>query len=71
MSTAESPPEIIVSPEMVDAGLHELQERSYGEDISYVLEAVFRAMAYESPQLQEPVSQDRQLLDELQPVESC
>ena len=37
---------------MVRAGLHELYEHTIGEDVAYVVEAVFRAMAYESPQLQ-------------------
>ena len=47
--------EIIVTEGMVTAGLRQMHEYSYGEDIRYVLEAVFRAMAYESPQLPLPV----------------
>ena len=38
--------EIEVSPEMVKAGLYELREHSYGDDIAYVLECVYRAMEY-------------------------
>jgi len=38
--------EIVVTPTMVAAGLDEMSRHSYGEEISYVLECVFRAMAY-------------------------
>lgn len=43
--------EVVVTDEMIAEGLHKLSERTFGEDLSSVLEAVFRAMAYESPQL--------------------
>lgn len=48
---------IEVNQRMIDAGMHELRERSYGEDLSYILEVVFRAMAYESPLLGRSISQ--------------
>jgi len=38
--------EIEVTERMVKAGLEALQEHKYGEDLSYVLESVFRAMSY-------------------------
>jgi hypothetical protein len=41
-------PEIVVTDRMVDAGIDELYECHYGDDWRYVLERVFRAMAYES-----------------------
>jgi hypothetical protein len=41
-------PEIVVTPEMVNAGIEELREHTIGEDWNYVLECVFRAMAYEN-----------------------
>jgi hypothetical protein len=47
----ESTSEIVVTPEMLLAGLDELQSHSYAEDLPYILETVFRAMAYKSPQL--------------------
>lgn len=40
--------EIKVTPEMVKAGMEELHEHNYGGDLPYMLECVFRAMAYES-----------------------
>lgn len=48
---------IEVTPEMVEAGLHELYEHNLGEELPYLLEAVFRAMAYRSPQLLEASQQ--------------
>lgn len=51
-------PGIEVSQRMIDAGLHELRERSFGEDLPYILEVVFRAMAYESPLLEKVSLQD-------------
>ena len=38
--------EIEVTPEMIEAGLEELSEHRYGSDARYVLESVYRAMAY-------------------------
>jgi hypothetical protein len=38
--------EIVVTSEMIDAGLDELRDHTYGEDLRLLLEAVFRAMAY-------------------------
>lgn len=43
--------EVVVTPEMVEAGVRELCERSLGEGLPYLLEVAFRAMAYKSPQL--------------------
>jgi len=43
--------EIVVTPKMIAAGLSELKERNFRDDIPWILECVFRAMAYESPQL--------------------
>ncbi len=40
--------EIEVTPEMVAAGLEALREHHYGDDLGYMLESVFRAMAYAS-----------------------
>ena len=36
---------------MVEAGLHELREHSFGEEPAYLIEAVYRAMAYQAPEL--------------------
>ena len=41
--------EIEVSSAMIDAGLEQLREHHIGEDLGYVVETVFRAMAYLSP----------------------
>jgi len=41
-------PLIAVTPGMIEAGLQELREHHIGDDLAYVLECVFRAMAYES-----------------------
>ncbi len=41
-------PEIEVTPEMVCAGLEELREHHLGDDMAYVVESVFRTMAYAS-----------------------
>lgn len=38
--------EIEITPEMVRAGLDEMREHQMMEDMSYVLECVYRAMAY-------------------------
>lgn len=43
--------EIEVTAAMLEAGMHELFERNFREGWPYVLECVFRAMAYKSPQL--------------------
>ncbi|EQB06210.1 hypothetical protein [Sphingobium baderi] len=40
--------EVLVTPEMVEAGMEELRDHHYGDDIRYILECVYRAMAYES-----------------------
>ena len=39
-------PEIVVTPEMVKAGVQDYGEFSRAEDIGYVLESVYRAMEY-------------------------
>lgn len=39
-------PEIEVTPEMVAAGLQALSEHSFSDELPYVLESVYRAMAY-------------------------
>lgn len=38
--------EIVVTEQMIDAGVEELRDRGYGDDLRYVVETVFRAMAY-------------------------
>ena len=38
--------EIPVTPQMVDAGLHEMREHHYETDVRWMLESVFRAMVY-------------------------
>lgn len=35
-----------VTEEMLSAGLYELTEHSFGDDLKYVMECVFRAMFY-------------------------
>ena len=40
--------EIEVTPEMIEAGLAELYDHRFGEDVRLVLEDVYRAMAYAS-----------------------
>lgn len=40
--------EIVVTNEMVKAGLEEMREHHYDEEMAYILECVYRAMAYES-----------------------
>lgn len=40
--------EIEVTPEMIEAGLEELYQHRFGSDLRYVLEVVYRAMAYSS-----------------------
>lgn len=40
---------IEVTPAMIEAGIDELREHHIGDDLKYVVETVFRAMAYESP----------------------
>jgi hypothetical protein len=42
-------PEIVVTAAMIEAGLGALREHHYAEDTLYMLECVFRAMAYASP----------------------
>ncbi len=39
---------VIVTPEMIRAGIDELREHSIGDDWNYVLECVYRVMFYES-----------------------
>jgi hypothetical protein len=39
--------EIEVTPEMVVAGLAELREHHFGEDLSYMVECIYRVMASE------------------------
>jgi hypothetical protein len=39
-------PEIEVTPAMIEAGLYELYEHNFGDDVKLVLEDVYRAMAY-------------------------
>lgn len=41
-------PQIIVTSAMVDAGMEELREHHWGDDLRHVLESVYRAMAYVS-----------------------
>lgn len=40
--------EILVTKRMIDAGMEELAEHHYAGDIPYMLECVFRSMAYAS-----------------------
>ena len=47
--------EIVVTPDMVKAGLEELWENHFDCDSAYMVEKIFRAMAYESPQLVQQV----------------
>ena len=42
------PGEISVTPRMIAAGLAELREHHYDDDAEYMLECVYRAMAYAS-----------------------
>lgn len=39
-------PEIEISPAMIAAGLAELGDHSFGSEMSYVIECVYRAMTY-------------------------
>ncbi len=41
--------QIEVTSEMIAAGLDELRERHFDDGLSYVLESVYRAMAYARP----------------------
>lgn len=41
--------QIEVTPAMVEAGVEEIREHHVGDDLGYVVESVFRAMAYLSP----------------------
>ena len=45
--------EIVVTEAMIEAGMSELKDHDYGEDIKYVLEVVYRAMFYEGNQPQQ------------------
>ena len=54
MSVVEGIPEIEVTPAMIAAGMKELREHSYGEDIRFVLESVYRAMAYAALAAEDP-----------------
>lgn len=47
-------PEIVVTPEMVAAGIEELFEHKITNDWAYVVECVFRAMAYASKTVDNP-----------------
>lgn len=40
--------EIVVTPQMVEAGTNELREFRLGDDLGYLAEMVFRAMVYTS-----------------------
>lgn len=40
---------IAITPEMIEAGLGELREHHYDTDVGYMLECVYRAMAYAKP----------------------
>lgn len=40
---------IVVTPAMIEEGLAEMSEHPYNGDTTYMLESVFRAMAYASP----------------------
>lgn len=50
--------EIEVTPAMIEAGMSELRQHMLGENLECVIEEVFRAMAYESPELLQLASQD-------------
>ena len=54
--------EIEVTPAMIEAGINELYDHSLADGLPYVMEVVFRAMAYESPLLLSKVDQDNQAL---------
>lgn len=41
--------EIIVTPEMVRAGLDELRDHSFSDEHGYILECIYRAMEYGQP----------------------
>lgn len=41
--------EIEVTPAMVAAGVTEMREHRYGGDTEYMLECIYRAMAYARP----------------------
>ncbi|MCP5074338.1 MAG: hypothetical protein GY947_13760 [Rhodobacteraceae bacterium] len=43
------PSEIIVTKEMVDAGMSELGDHRHLDDWRYIIEGIYRAMAYEDP----------------------
>lgn len=38
--------EIEVTPAMIEAGINEMREHHYEGDVRYMLESVYRAMAY-------------------------
>lgn len=40
--------QIEVTPQMIEAGVEEMREHNIGDDLGYVVEVVYRAMAYES-----------------------
>lgn len=44
----EEKDEVEVTPAMIEAGLEELRQHSFGEELPYLLECVYRAMAYEA-----------------------
>jgi len=48
--------EIEVTEEMVRAGLDELWQHNFGSDMGYVLESVYRAMAYEAAAKPSPLT---------------
>jgi hypothetical protein len=41
-------PQIVVTYEMIAAGLDELRDHKIGDDLAYIVENVYRAMAYAS-----------------------
>ena len=43
--------EIVVTEAMIEAGINEFYDFRFGEDMRFVLESVYRSMAYEAPQL--------------------
>ena len=45
----DRPAEIVVTEEMIEAGLEEFLSHHYGCDPRFMLESIFRAMAYASP----------------------
>ncbi len=46
MTPRDRPDEIEVTPAMIAAGKEALREYSFADDMGYVIECVYRAMAY-------------------------